>query len=411
MTTPSRPEPHGMGIWWTILLVGAATSLYLNIWHAVTIPAPTGHPDAAGEAAGQAAKATTVGGVILAVTYGLIPVLFAALLSHGFVNPLVGAWPRRVIVALFLIGMAMSLSAQAAVMQPYGGDVGRWGIPIILDVSALIALHVITKAASVATASGHAADTAADMAALREAARREAEADIRAQAEAAMAARLADITTRMEADTATRRTAMEADMATALAAAEADIQRTLEADMAARTAAMTTRPAASRPATKADMAASEAATEAAIRRQATADMAAPRAAVKADTATGEAATTAAMAARPAATDGPTSKDRARQLLATQPDMTAADLGAALGLSTRTGRRLLRELGAEVDMATGEAAMTAPDRADIDADTATTEADEAAMATAPQADMAARPDVAAPDRADIPTGHVRLHVVQ
>ncbi|MFC7650312.1 hypothetical protein ACFQX6_65770, partial [Streptosporangium lutulentum] len=120
MSTPSqaaeRPSGHGLGVWWAILLLGAMTSLYLNIWHALAVPPASAGAAASAQAVQAAATGGGVGSVVLAVTYGLVPVAFAALLSHGLVSPLVGPWPRRAIISLFLIGMGMSLAAQAAVM-------------------------------------------------------------------------------------------------------------------------------------------------------------------------------------------------------------------------------------------------------------------------------------------------------
>lgn len=435
-------EPPNLGLWWTIMVAGSLISLGLNVRHAWVQPdGPNGN-------------------VALAITYAVVPVAFAALLSEGLGSPLVGPWPRRAIVGLFLLAMAMSITAQASVMEPYGGQYGRWGIPVILDASTLLALHVITKAKSAAAQAdrerAYEAEVAARLAVLEAAKRRELEADMtarladaeaaiaaagQAQYEVDMAAAQADMRAEfqaaknaakeaMKADLAAAQADMEAAMTAATAAMKADISREAEADkaaeltareaaiqadtaaryeadMAAAKAAMQQQYEADMSAAKAamaarydeDVAAAKAAMEPVIRRQVRAEMAAD----KSRSGKSTAAAKPAAASRPAPTDGGLSRtDRAKQLLKNNPDMDGAELGRLLGMSERTGRRVRKDILAELrGQASVQADITGTDGAGTDADMAAIEAD---------IDAATAADVTATD-ADIDGGHVRLVAVK
>lgn len=426
MTDRAENTKVKLGLWWTILVLGSLISLALNVRHAVIQPA--------GEH----------GHVLLAITYAVVPVGFAALLSEGMGSPLVGKWPRIAIISLFVLAMAMSISAQASVMTSYGGDVGRWGIPIVLDASTLLSLHVITKVRS-ATAQAERerayevtvaarlavrekelrrqmdADMAAARAAIQEAADADTTArlaDARAEIEAATAAQYeadiaaAEVAMRHEFQAATAaraeaveenaakrlaaiEAAKEADIArrvaTARAAAEADTRTRCEAAMAAQITAIRNDCEAAMAARVADM-------EAAMAARYAEDLAAAHAAIEADVrrehkaamAANGAATRKAVAARRPVAALPkvapagelSSKDRARIELDKNPDLDGAELADLIGVSKRTGRRLLAELRAEQS---GHAAMAA---------------DDADTTAASEEDMAA-------DDPATSSGHVRL----
>jgi hypothetical protein len=300
-------ESHGLGLWWTILILGCIVSVVLNIWHAMTLnTGAKGHP-------------------VLGIIFALVPVLFAALLSHGLVSPVVAKWFKWPILALFGMAMVTSISSQAAVLQPYGGGYGgEWSIPIVLDAATLLALNAITSTTAAARKAAAVADMEADMERLRADMRPDIEADVHAELQADMPRIRADI------EASVRRT-LEADIAAREADMRADIHAQAEADMASRleSAALEIRRQA------------EVETEARIRRE----LAETRK-------TQSSGKTATAPARKAADDGLTTKDKARILLASNPDMTGAELGRTLGVAERSGRRLLDELTVERDESGG-----------------------------------------------------------
>lgn len=310
MNAKNEATGHGLGLWWTILLVGCVISAFLNIWHAL-------------HQRGQGTE------VILGLIFAVVPVGFAAMLSHGLVSPAVDKWFKAAIVGLFGISMLTSIASQAAVLEPYGGDHGaEWSIPIVLDASALLALHYITKIEKLRREAAARADMEADLEAIREQLRPDIEADIRRELEEEMAAARAD----MEADI--RRT-WEADIARIRADIEADIRAEKEADIAAM---------------KADMEAEKARwikeNETAIWTRAEVET---EARIRREMATASKAQNGRKVAPKPTSNGMTSEDKARLLLSENPEMTGAELGRALGLTDRQGRRLLDKLTAKADM--------------------------------------------------------------
>lgn len=335
---------HGMGIWWMILVISGLASLFLNIWHALHGKTDASTPEVAGK-------------LVLALIIGVLPVVMAGLLSHSFVV----AAPRPVrlgAVAVFAVGMAMSVTAQAEVMLPVAGDPLRaWGIPFIVDVPALLALYMIARAPGVAaeTAALLEAEIEARVSAVRAAMQTDmdvrleaARADIEARAEA-------DMTARLDAARADIEALAEADMSGRLAVTKADIREELEADMSARLAAIR---AEAEAAVSARVSAVRVEMEANIRREIETEMSAR---AKTEEVAAPARRKAISAPKQPAPEGLTSLDKARALLRDNPDMTGAEIGRALGMAERTGRRLRDEVLAEAD-------MTAPEQADTEADT-------------------------------------------
>lgn len=294
-------RPHGLGLWWTILILGCCISLVLNIWHAVTLnTGGAGHP-------------------VLGIIFALVPVLFAAMLSHGLVSPGAEWWFKGAILTLFGISMITSISSQAYVLKPYGGGYGgEWSIPIVLDAAAILALYFITSRAAAARKAAKEADTEADMAAIRADMRPGIEADIRAEIEADLPRVRADI----EADI--RRT-LEADMSARVAEIRADIEAHAEAEMAARLEAAETE----------------------IRQRAEVEIEARVRREMAEVRKGQQSRKTLPAPPKRTTDqGMSNKDRAKILVEADPDITGGELGKALGLDPRSGRRLLDQIRAE-----------------------------------------------------------------
>jgi len=136
----TRNADHGRGIWIFILIITGVLSLFLNIWHAVTIPpepvegVPVPPPD----------NAPDWGRIVLGVILGAHPVLMAAFLSHTFIKR-TPALVRAVVVLLFLVGMGMSMTAQVEVLVPVAGHVARAiGLVLLVDIPALLSLYMLS---------------------------------------------------------------------------------------------------------------------------------------------------------------------------------------------------------------------------------------------------------------------------
>jgi len=366
-----------------VLFLGSIASLCINIWHSTSVDAEDGN-------------------MVLAIAYGVIPVLFAAILSHGMVSDVVGPWPRRIIVGLFLLGMAMSITAVTTMMQPYGGFWGGLGIAVILDTSTLVALNIITTESSVAKQAererGYEAEVAARLA--------DREAGVRAAIEAESAAKLAaseaDMRAEFSAAMAAREAAMEAELATAtqeLAAkydAElAAVKRAAEAELAAAkreaTAVIEANGRAQVEEAMAKLAAMEAdmraamAAELAAEREKLATAKRPAVAAAKQPARRPAVTAKTVTALPAG-DTATRDNEVLKLLRENPDLTGDDLHELMGISPRTGRRILQRLrdSKATSVATDGAATAEPvatDTATDGADTATAADTDGDVATA------------------------------
>ncbi|GAA4931702.1 hypothetical protein GCM10023334_038970 [Nonomuraea thailandensis] len=353
-TATTHPQPsHGLGLWWTILITGCAISVFLNMWHALTLDKPG-----------------TEGA--LGVIFALVPVLFAAMLSHGLVSPIITSWStkailwtRMAILSLFAVAMLTSIASQAAVMKPYGGGYGaEWSIPLVLDASALLALNFIIKGAATAREAVRQADVEAELAALRAELRPGVEAEVRAELAAEHAAAQAEL----EAERVAARAELKTELANARAALKAEADRTREAELKAacdqtraqeeekfravrarleeeyaarlkRAAEQITQRAASETEARVQQARTE--TEARVRLEMAGDR--PKARAK---------TTAGPAPR-TSTDGLSRQEaleirlqQARALLTEKPDITGAELGRALDVSERYGRTLLAQLAEE-----------------------------------------------------------------
>ncbi|MGJ6962541.1 hypothetical protein ACSDR0_11590 [Streptosporangium sp. G11] len=333
MNTPNKRASHGVGLWWFVLISGTTFSVVLNLWHALTMTGAKTH-------------------AILGIIFAIVPAAFAALLSHGLVTPAVGTGMQRAILALFLISMLTSITSQAAVLRPYGGGYGaEWSVPLVLDASALIALHFITKAAKTAREVAQHAEIEADLNVIRAELRPSVEAEVRAELEAELTARQAELTAearrnyeaevtaartqigaelaakltvareRLDEETAQRQAALEAEFATRLAETEADLRRDAAAEIAERVRR------------------AEVETEGRIRLELARD-------TKPKTKTDAPSKKADESGLSRHDKARILKDKARILLAQMPEITGAELGRALDVSERYGRDLLREMGEE-----------------------------------------------------------------
>jgi hypothetical protein len=308
-STSTAAQPHSLKLWWAILLLGCFVSVVLNLWHALTLnTGKHGHP-------------------VLGIIFALVPVVFAAMLSHGLVSPGAATWFKAAILALFGISMLTSISSQAAVMKPYGGGYGaEWSIPVVLDAAAILALYFITSRAAAAREaaqeSAAAAETEIAKAELRPAVEAEVRADLRAELVTARA--------ELEAELARNR---EAELAAAKAEVEAELRPELERGIATRleaeVAEFRLRAAAE---TAVAVQRAEVAAEARVRSE-FAEQAKQQGQRK----------TPGPAARKVVDEGLTSEDKARILLAGSPEMSGADLGRALGMTERYGRDLLKKI--------------------------------------------------------------------
>ena len=310
MAASTTVKPHSLRLWWWILILGCVISVVLNIWHAVTLnTGKEGHP-------------------VLGIIFALVPVLFAALLSHGLVSPGAERWFKAAILALFGISMATSISSQASVMKPYGGGYGaEWSIPIVLDAAAILALYFITSRAATAREAAQeaaaAAETEAAKAELRPVVEAELRTNLRAELGAAKAELEAELRRNREAELTAARAAGRAEV-------EAEVEPRISARLTAAEAEFRTRAASERAVAVRN---AEVQAEARVRQE-FAEQAKQAGQRK----------PAAPPARRDGDDGLSSEDRARILIAQSPEMTGAELGRALGMTERYGRELLKKIG-------------------------------------------------------------------
>lgn len=311
-STGTAAKPHGLRLWWWILILGCLISVVLNIWHAVTLDTKgEGHP-------------------VLGVIFALVPVLFAALLSHGLVSPVVASWFKWPILALFGLAMITSISSQAAVLAPYGGGYGgEWSIPIVLDASTLLALNAITTAATKARELVEEAGREAELEALREEIRPSVLVAVRAEHQTELEALEAEL----RAELARTR---EAELTAARTELRAELGRKFEAELARRLEAA-----------DAEFRRSSAAEEAALVRRVEVETEARLRQEFAEQAKHHGGRKALPPVpRKTADDGLTRKDRAKILLGTNVDMTASELATALDCTGRYARDLLKEIQEE-----------------------------------------------------------------
>jgi hypothetical protein len=321
---PNTRAGHGTALWWTILIMGTTVSVVLNLWHALTLPS-AGHP-------------------ILGIIFALVPAVFAALLSHGLVSPTAERWFRSAILGLFGISMLTSISSQAAVMRPYGGGYGaEWSIPLVLDASALLALHFITKAATAAREAVVWEEVEAERSALKAELRPSVEAEVRAELDAETQALRAELETEAartrQAELEAARAEVRAELGvelqasrSAMEAAQAARDADLDKRFAARVAQAETRihqDAESR--TRERIRRAEVETEARVRLE------------YADAKPKTRAKTTETPANKTAHAELSIKDKARILHAERPEISGAELGRALNVSDRYGRQLLGQL--------------------------------------------------------------------
>lgn len=115
---------------WANLVICGGLSWGVNIWHAVNIS----------------------GGAnwrwILAVMFGTAPVVVAAIQSHQISRGGVGTIKTVITYAVFAMGMALSITAQAAAVAPFAPRYNlNWVFPIMLDVATFLSLHSLMDTA------------------------------------------------------------------------------------------------------------------------------------------------------------------------------------------------------------------------------------------------------------------------
>ncbi len=282
-------QEHGTKarLWWAGLIFFGVASLALNIAHAMKTPNIDGW---------------------VAVLVGVAPVVACAFMSHGVGDsrPGAGIWVARCgIMIVFLMGMKMSIEAQASVVAPILKADAIY-LPLILDLSTFISLFMIMSAARAANAASLKAEVRAAL-----------EAEARAEIEAEAEAKIRPI---IEAQMDRR---LRAEVALAEASVEARLREDVEAEVETRVEAMA----------------------AEITRRAEVET---EARVRTEMSTGSkragGRTAPAKSARMTADQR---KDQARILIAQDPEITGGGLGRALGLTEVRGRQILREIKEEL----------------------------------------------------------------
>ncbi|MEV4753016.1 hypothetical protein AB0K21_42295 [Streptosporangium sp. NPDC049248] len=368
--TPGQAAQHGLGLWWSILILSTTVSITLNLWHALTMKADAALIKDACQVSAELCKraarvADEVVGLhpVLGVIFAIVPPVFAGLLSHGLINPVIGAWIKNAILGLFGISMATSVVSQAAVMQPYGGGyMAEWSIPLVLDASALIALHVITKSVGLAHELVRQVDAEAELEAIRAEQRPAIEAEVRAELTAELAAAEAELRAELSARQAELTADAQRNYEAEITAARTQIRAELGAELTAVRTRLEQEAAQRQASLEAAFDTRLAETKATLRRDAEAEIAERirRAEVETE---GRIRLELAKDAKPKTkTDTPAKKtdepslnrhdkarilkEKARILLAEMPEITGAELGRALDVSDRYGRDLLREMSEE-----------------------------------------------------------------
>lgn len=130
--TTKETAPHGRGMAWATLLVSGGISLGVNLWHAFD-QAPHGH--------------VTWWFAALAVMYGAAPVVLAAFQAHSAAFTPKGWFRLALTYLLMLLGMALSIRAQAAAVEPFAGKGWRWVFPVMVDLSTIEALITLVISA------------------------------------------------------------------------------------------------------------------------------------------------------------------------------------------------------------------------------------------------------------------------
>ncbi len=316
MSTTRGTQPRRSWFWWIVMIISTAVSITLNLWHSLTVhPDPAVIKDACVLSADlckhAAAIADRVFGLhpVLGIINAIVPPGFAAIMSHGLVDDSAKKPIKVWIIALFGLSMLTSVWAQATVMQPYGGGhLGEWTIPIVLDSAALISLHMITSRSGAERAAARLAELRAELRPLLVAEVRE---EMSAEVVAATAAAEAEVKRNWAAELDAARAAGKAEAADAARVEAAAAAAAREDDIRAQTAAET-----------------EARVRAEMR-------AAGRLPVRRKDPSG--------AARSPADGGETTMQKAKRLLAANPDMKGAELGRARGKTERYGRDLLAQI--------------------------------------------------------------------
>jgi hypothetical protein len=124
----TKDTPHGRGMAWATLLVSGGISLGVNLWHAFDKA-----PD----------DRVTWWFGSLAVLYGTAPVVLAAFQSHSAAFVPMRRVKRGLTYVLVLLGMVLSVQAQAAAVAVFAGDWLKWVFPVLVDLSAFLALHTL----------------------------------------------------------------------------------------------------------------------------------------------------------------------------------------------------------------------------------------------------------------------------
>ncbi|GAA4226008.1 hypothetical protein GCM10022254_09500 [Actinomadura meridiana] len=132
MSTHDR-APHGRGMAWATLLVAGGISLGVNLWHAFD------------QASDRGPVTLWLGA--LAVMYGTAPVILAAFQAHSAAFTPKGWFRLTLTYVLMLLGMALSIRAQAAAVEPFAGDGWRWVFPVMVDLSTIEALITLVISA------------------------------------------------------------------------------------------------------------------------------------------------------------------------------------------------------------------------------------------------------------------------
>lgn len=183
-TTPHPPDVkmHKTRFWWIFMSCAGGLSLLFNLW-------------AVFEKHQDVSTGKAVATLILGLIAHACPVGLSAGASHGFNTDLLGRGARRVIIGLFLLFMAMSVTTQAELMQKTVDLdlVWAWSLPLGIDAVALLCLRAILNAHKLNAEAAEARDEAALRAAVALDITPDIREDMRREFEATLPARERDI--------------------------------------------------------------------------------------------------------------------------------------------------------------------------------------------------------------------------
>jgi hypothetical protein len=123
----SSPKSPGRAAAWTLLVLCGGASWSLSVAHALHQP-------------GTEVTMSWAG-----ILVGTLPVICVAILSHMASSGHADRVDRLLVWGVMLLSMVMSLSAQAATVDPYMDWILHWAFPVMSDVATVVGLRTLMR--------------------------------------------------------------------------------------------------------------------------------------------------------------------------------------------------------------------------------------------------------------------------